>query len=227
MKKIILLVLLTLFALQFNAQNNKNYPTPFSAHQSLTNYDTLIDSRDGEVYLIVRIGNQDWMAENLRYNKKRSWLNAENLTKKYGRLYDWKSIMNKDEKDKNICPKGWHVPSDKEWRLLELNLGMSLKESKKLNMWRGTNQGDQMKSKLDWPQNGHKKNESGFNVLPAGHCTLSGVFLGFGKDAAFWSSTQTSCKRAIARYIEKEKATINRYKAKKKYGASCRCIKNQ
>ena len=83
---------------------------------------TFTDSRDGETYLVVTIGEQCWMAENLRYIANGSWLNPDNPSVSYGRLYDWTALMNEETSSNSnpsgvqgICPTGWHLHSDEEW----------------------------------------------------------------------------------------------------------------
>jgi len=80
---------------------------------------TFTDSRDGRVYAWIKIGNQTWMAENLKFAAHLgSWSynnDSANLAT-YGRLYTWKTAQ-------TSCPKGWHVPSDKEWGVLIQTLG--------------------------------------------------------------------------------------------------------
>jgi uncharacterized protein (TIGR02145 family) len=77
------------------------------------------DSRDGYAYRWVKIGSQTWMAENLRFNAPAgSWIynnDSANLAT-FGRLYTWKAAQ-------TACPKGYHLPTDKEWETLIQFLG--------------------------------------------------------------------------------------------------------
>jgi uncharacterized protein (TIGR02145 family) len=82
---------------------------------------TYTDSRDSQVYNWVKVGNQVWMTDNLRFNVPAgSWAynnDSVNLPT-FGRLYTWKSAQ-------TACPKGWHLASDKEWNVLIQSLGGS------------------------------------------------------------------------------------------------------
>lgn len=94
---------------------------------------TFTDTRDGENYNWVRYGNLEWMAENFRYN-----LNDQEQTcrlykidnkavdvKKYGRLYTHVGAL-------NACPEGWRLPTDEDWKNLEIQLGMSATDADKM-----------------------------------------------------------------------------------------------
>ncbi|MFZ4521557.1 MAG: FISUMP domain-containing protein [Bacteroidales bacterium] len=82
---------------------------------------TFKDSRDGHSYNWVKIGTQVWMTENLRVKlPSGSWAyNDDTVTEAaFGRLFSWKSAQ-------TACPKGWHLPSDKEWATVVQALGGS------------------------------------------------------------------------------------------------------
>ncbi|MFM7671678.1 MAG: FISUMP domain-containing protein [Bacteroidota bacterium] len=93
-------------------------------------YGSFKDPRDGRVYKTVKIGSQEWMAENLNTTKfsdgspipKNMWKwynNDKRNGEQYGALYTWYSIKDK----RNIAPKGWHIPSPQEWEDLFKYLG--------------------------------------------------------------------------------------------------------
>ena len=82
---------------------------------------TFKDIRDGQVYNWVKAGTQAWMTENLRFNvSPGSWVYNNDSTTPvgFGRLYTWKAAQ-------TACPKGWHLPTEKEWGLLIQSLGGS------------------------------------------------------------------------------------------------------
>ncbi len=95
--------------------------------------EVLNDTRDGNVYRTVKIGNQVWMAQNLNYEVNDSWCygNDEANGKKYGRLYTWDAA-------KVACPVGWHLPSRQEWNDLMVAAGGERgggKEEERLSGW--------------------------------------------------------------------------------------------
>ncbi|PCI96286.1 MAG: hypothetical protein COB15_10835 [Flavobacteriales bacterium] len=199
----------------------------------VANCGLITDSRDGETYTTVQIGNQCWMAENLRYNASGSWLNSANPSTTYGRLYDWATVMNGSSTSSSnpsgvqgICPSGWHLPSDSEWNELEMALGMSAVDTVNTGN-RGTH-GTGMKSTTGWSSSGNGTNISGFNAFPAGYYYYYYYyfnFLNFGAYTYFWSSTDNSSSTAWARSLPWGPA-VYRYNFSKSFAFSCRCVKD-
>lgn len=136
----------------------------------------LVDSRDGQIYDTIKIGNQTWMAENLNYaaGGSRCYDNNSSNCDTYGRLYD-------GELAQSVCPNEWHLPSKTEWDTLINHLG-------------GTSvAGGKMKSTALWnPPNTEATNESGFTALPAGYHapSTSPYFFNKGNNTIFWSSSR-------------------------------------
>ena len=130
--------------------------------------DVLVDSRDGETYKTVYIGNQHWMAENLRYRADESdTLKAG----RYGRRYSWAETM-----DTSICPQGWHIPSAGEWNIF-------IDELEKLS----TKPFEIIADGDDW-QTSAGNNSTGFTAVPAG--MYSGGTVSRSNQAFIWSSSE-------------------------------------
>lgn len=143
------------------------------------------DPRDGEVYKIVCIGDQVWMAENLRYAGAGVCYdnNAGNCTT-YGRLYSIKETTGLTVSNTNpggvqgICPNGWHVPSSEEWAELFAFSGGYLTKLRATTLW---------------PPN-QNKNELGFSALPGGRYVEVDTLKSFeniGDQAYFWTSSKS------------------------------------
>ncbi|MEZ5012683.1 MAG: FISUMP domain-containing protein [Chitinophagales bacterium] len=147
------------------------------------------DDRDGQTYALVCIGDQTWMAENLKYNAPGSdcYQEAFDNCNIYGRLYDWSTIMNGASSSsaepsgvQGVCPDGFHVPSIAEWNTLINALGgISLAGGamKSTDLWADPNTG--------------ATNSSGFNALP------SDIFNGINWTSIeystyMWSTTETA-----------------------------------
>lgn len=172
------------------------------------------DQRDGHEYKWVKIGDQVWMAENLNYEYSDSWM----YDTIYGRLYLWKAAN-------EVCPEGWHLPSDEEWMEMETYLGIDSTQVNKTG-YRGSSEGGKMKEKgtTHWLRtNVYATNESGFSALPGGIYFNFGGIAGIQREAFFWTSTKESTV-FYSRRLHFKKNTIRREFGYRTNGMSVRCI---
>jgi uncharacterized protein (TIGR02145 family)/uncharacterized repeat protein (TIGR02543 family) len=214
----------------------------------------IIDSRDNNFYRTVKIGNQVWTAENLAYlpevqNNADFATNGSALqpaygvygydgsnvaTAKaevnygiYGVLYNWYVID-----QTNVCPSGWHVPSDEEWKTLEMELGMSQAEADQNAAYRGTDQGSQLAgNEALWSDAlldaNAKFGSSEFSALPSGfRYNSNGNFTDLGTFGYLWSSTEGTTGTAYHRSLNYNSPTVYRRDYNKLYGFSVRCVKD-
>ena len=197
----------------------------------------------GYDYETVQIGEQCWFAENLRSENYRNgeailgdlsneeWVDASNsmigaqaffdnndlLLLQYGRLYNQYAVN--DERE--LCPTGWHVPSDGEFMTLELELGMN-EDEVVLGGWRGTDQGDQMKSSSEDVPSWDGTNSSGFAAVPGGNrWSNGGSFHDLIATGYLWTSSSNLSRRHFS-----DVAGVSRYSKDAGYGFSIRCIQD-
>jgi uncharacterized protein (TIGR02145 family) len=199
-------------------------------HQESINSASFTDLRDGEIYTTITIGSQTWMAENLRFNASGSFLNPANPSLEYGRLYDWATSMNGNSPStgnpsgvQGICPSGWHLPSDTEWNVLEVVLGLNPVDTNLLGLYPG-NHAPSMKSITGW--NGlDGTNSSGLNIYPAGVYSVSNNYFGdLGEAAYFWSTVSIDTTYAGTRFFHAGLNGVARGGNPKMAGQSCRCL---
>jgi uncharacterized protein (TIGR02145 family) len=211
----------------------------------------IVTDIDGISYNTVKIGTQTWMAENLKTTKYNNGdlipssyrgMEIQNeITPKYawvwgyheafaatrGRLYTWYAVTD----IRAVCPTGWHVPDDSEWKTLEIYLGMTQEQADSAGR-RGTDQGVQLKSTTSWNILYHSgingTNISGFTALPYGHITDSGSSEGSGMEAYWWSSTEDNakCNSAWCRMLWYSSKKVERNTKSKVDGLSVRCLKD-
>jgi len=169
------------------------------------------------------------------YNNAYCWYeNLSTLALTYGNLYTWPAAMNissaneiKTGMIQGVCPDGWHLPSDTEWKELEMFLGMS-KEEADGEKWRGKDEGGKMKSEGGnfWQSpNTGATNESGFGALPAGYRDGAGIFRNMGTSTRFWSSSIRG-DYAWIRQLDYNSSQINRVTTGVYEGIAVRCIKD-
>ena len=190
--------------------------------------DSFVDERDGTEYCTTTIGTQVWMADNLQFaSDSNAYINLSNpstVNAVYGRLYTFSEAN-------QACPNGWHLPTDEEWKIMEMTLGMSALEADALNE-RGTNEGAQLKSGDGWNSSVNVgvegTNTVGFNALPSGEWNPSfGPFFHLGAEASYWTaSTYDTTTAAWMRTLAYDNARIKRSYVTPKMGFSCRCVKD-
>ena len=202
---------------------------------------TMMSDEDNNIYTTRVFGNQVWMTENLattKYNNGTAiptstagawptlttgayaWYN-DNISNKdlYGALYNWFAVGTG-----NLCPDGWHVATDADFKALEIGLGMTQEQADGTG-WRGTDQGVQMKSATGWTT-GNGTNSSGFNAFPGGfRYYVDGSFFNAGTIAYFWASDEDTAERSLMRQLDSTHDTVQRQNADKNAGKSVRCVK--
>jgi len=216
-----------------------------------------IEDYEKHTYRIVKIGNQWWMRENLRstkYSSGNSILRItdgttwQSLTKDakvycyynndssensvpYGVLYTWAAAMNSSVAPgtQGVCPTGWHLPSDEEWKQLEMQLGMNTTEADNTG-WRGTDEGGKLKETgtAHWnsPNEG-ATNESDFTALPGGYrSSNTGNFGTLNTHTYYWTSTSQGDYNAWYRDLSTNEAKVARSDRTRTFGYSVRCVKN-
>ena len=203
---------------------------------SLTSFviSELIFDVDSNQYPIVQIGNQEWMAQNLRTSKysngqdvnqnfqiwtgeigQYTWYVSDSSTyeEPYGKLYNWYAVTD----SQGLCPSGWHVPNDSEWDQLIIFLGGSseaggpLKEAGNEH-WLCPNTG--------------ATNHTGFTALPGGARSNGGTFFGITSGCFFWSASESTIITAPAKTLGSNSASIGPNIYNKNYGLSVRCLKD-
>ena len=209
--------------------------------------DYFIDSRDGKEYNTVLIGNQCWMRENLNIgtmiNGSNNQTDNGSIEKycydddasncdTYGGLYQWNEMMQyvTTEGVQGICPDGWHIPTDTEWKILEGELGMSTSDAN-ITGWRGNTQGSMLAGNgYLWIDGSMDSNadftKSGFTGLPAGYRGTNGSFSGLTDNADFWSSSEDGGTGAWDRYLYYIYAKVRRLSFNKAFGFSVRCLRD-
>lgn len=150
---------------------------------------------------------------------------------KYGGLYLWTEAMNHMitlPGARGICPIGYHIPSDTDWKQLEGYVDSQYGPG--ASVWdafgfRGFDAGIRMKAMLDWVSGGNGNNLSGFKALPGGYYSVSG-FEGAGYSTEFWSASYSGPEMPITRGLSFEQDAISRSIRDTEYAFPVRCIRD-
>lgn len=191
----------------------------------------MVDSRDKQLYRVVNIGSQIWMAENLNYETETGsncYKDVAENCKKYGRHYTWAAAVGKSEEEcgfevecdlgkgnvRGVCPEGWHLPDTSEWNVLFATVGGI------------DSAGTMLKSTEGWAIDGNGTDNYGFSALPAGYTNGSGISTTMNESAIFWSSTAEDGYLAysLAFLYKEKKGSVGMYS--KYFAYSVRCIKD-
>jgi len=203
--------------------------------------DSQVTGKDGNEYKTITIGTQVWMLENLNVTHFRNgdaipqekddddwsllntpaWCNYDNSSKNgklFGKLYNCDAVND----PRGLAPKGWHIPSDAEWKQLIDYLGGDSLAAEK------------MKSLTKWESPATiTRNESGFSAYPVGmrngrrrseNC--SGCFDGLGSCTYFWSSTEINGGYNPCYSLSDNLPKLFHGNSEMKAGYSVRCIKD-
>lgn len=191
-----------------NAYSNEmSFTTPEDL--SFIETSTYTDPRDGQTYATVKIGDVWWLAENLNYYTNNSFYynNDSSTFHSFGRLYNINEA-------KTVCPPGWHLASDDEWKSLETALGMPPSDINSTG-YRGTNQGSLLKV----------GGESHFEAKLGGYGTLDFNFNDFTV-GYWWSDTELSTGEYYIREISDYYSTISRSTLSNFHLLNVRCVKD-
>lgn len=196
---------------------------------------------DGNVYPTKTIGNQVWMASNLivsKYNDGTKipsgvsiwdWGITETPEMSY-QLYNYYAVID----SRKLCPTGWHIPSDEEWKTMEIHLGMSASYADLFGDNRGSDEGGKLKAKSDstsyknvweYPNSG-ATNSTGFSAKGIPWVSATGERTGNALKTGFWTCSEFDPNNAINRVLLYNSAKISRNTVSKKTGLTIRCIKD-
>jgi len=225
----------TNYSFRVHAFNSEHEQGDYSNEVSAKTLDDLkVSDVDGNIYLAVTIGTQVWMAENLKTSNLNdgtaiplvtddqewnqlttpgySWYDNDksNYGETYGGLYNWYAV-----ESGKLCPAGWHVPSDEEWKSLVNHLGGEEIAGGKLKEG-GTEH---------WLNpNTNGSNESGFRALPGGYHNSTGSYNLIGEFGRFWTSTGNDSQTAFYWFLGYQSAAANTQENIKASGFSVRCV---
>lgn len=195
------------------------------------------DKRDGHIYKTVQIGSQRWMAENLRFPLKGSYCyeNKEYNCDTYGRLYNWAMArmlvdyynntsikkIKQIHRVHDICPEGWHIPSNKEWKIMKAFVG---KKGKSDGVGISLKSPDLWDKELRLPAG---SDEFGFSALPAGERFYIGQYMDQGGSAQFWASNELDAGGATFWRLAYDSRTLDQVYESKENGVSIRCVEDK
>ncbi|MBP6978446.1 MAG: FISUMP domain-containing protein [Bacteroidales bacterium] len=200
---------------------------------------------EGQVYNTIQIFSQCWLKENLNVGtmingtieqsdngtiEKHCYNNEPDSCTKYGGLYQWNEMMQytTQQGTQGICPPGWHLPTDEEWKVLEGAVDSQYGIGN--NTWddwefRGLDAGTNLKATSSWNENGNGTDLLGFSGLPGGIRYSDGVFFNVGDYGTWWTSTE-NFDSVWYRYFSYINPEVGRGSYFKVLGYSVRCLRD-
>ena len=202
---------------------------------------------EGQVYNTIQIFSQCWLKENLHVGEmvpgtmeqsdngtieKYCYNNEPDSCMKYGGLYQWDEMMQyiTQQGTQGICPPGWHLPTDEEWKVLEgavdcqYGIGDPVWDN---SIYRGYDAGTNLKVTSGWNNNGNGTDLFGFSGLPGGfRCDYGGYFDDVGYDGNWWTSTESDDVDAWRRHLGYNYPEVGRGGYYNEDGFSVRCLRD-
>jgi len=217
---------------------NKSVPVELSKRVKLfKDYIYSIEATNDNIGKTVKIGNQEWMSENLNVSHfangdpipeaktneewrlagesgNPAWCFYDNDPSNgpiYGKLYNWYAVKDK----RGLAPIGFHIPNNEEWEKLINGLGGEFEASKKMKSTMGW-----------WGQEGNGNNSSGFTALPGSWRGSDNNFFSIADSGYWWSSTETNTNDAWSVVLLSFGNEIYRSSTYKLCGLSVRCLRD-
>lgn len=242
MKNILKLALALIIVFTFSCTPDNN-PTPTAPTPPPPNPNNLysqgngVTDASGNIYATIILGNgQEWMAENLKTTKYANGDSIPNVTddtdwsnlitgawahydndslyeNPYGKLYNYFTVAD----PRNVCPTGWHVPTNGEWNALIVYLGGDSIAGGKM---KSTGTQYWLNPNID------ATNQSGFSGLPGSYRNFSGTFNYIGYGGLWWSSTEYDTWNAWGRDLSYDDGIASNYHGSKNFGYSIRCLED-
>jgi uncharacterized protein (TIGR02145 family) len=204
--------------------------------------ETIIDlmNIDGNIYKSIKIGDQTWMAENLKVSHYRngeqiyhcrngiSWKELTDgaycyydddieIALEYGFLYNWYAVNDQ----RNLAPIGWHVPTYEEWKTL-----INYIEKNNVNLRAGGILKDASDKYWKYP-NLQASNSSKFSALPGGFRDTNDIFGHLKECGNWWTSTEYNFYNSIAKTMFHKYPYVGEGSSNKADGFSVRCVKDK
>jgi uncharacterized protein (TIGR02145 family) len=231
--------------LNFGCKKDNEDQPPETGFMACPGMPTVTDI-DGNVYNTILIGSQCWMKENLNVgtmiNGSQDQTNNGTIEKYcydgsaancdvYGGLYQWDEIMGYSTTPgvQGICPPGWHIPTDDEWKILEGTVDSQYGVGDPIwnnHNWRGFDAGKNLKSTSGWSSGGNGTDLFGFGALPGGYRYAGGSFNDLGYYGDWWSSGDDSDEAPFRRRLGWLVPWSGRDYSYQTNGFSVRCLRD-